>query len=311
MNRNDFLRIIRDSGLVDRQTTGEVKELIELFPWFQSAHLLLLKGLHNSEDVKFQNQLRQSSIHVADREVLYYLLTTPNTPADRITDNHREITVSDSESPDNLQVVIEAGRSSEDIIHDLEGKNPSDNLNNAGEKALLSGKTEEVIIASESETDESASLILSIDDGDTHFEETVIFMDPAFSVPGPGELLELDEGEIDMSEEEGGMKVKNRELPEENLTSRKMTQAELIDKFISANPRIEPSKEKSQLPIEDISKPYTEERSEFVTETLAKIYVSQGYFSKAIDIYEKLCLKFPQKSSYFATQIEKIRAFIK
>ena len=36
----------------------------------------LLKGLQNNADVKFENQLRNSAIHIADREVLYYLLKT-------------------------------------------------------------------------------------------------------------------------------------------------------------------------------------------------------------------------------------------
>jgi hypothetical protein len=48
-----------------------------------------------------------------------------------------------------------------------------------------------------------------------------------------------------------------------------------------------------------------------VTETLAKIYFNQGYYSKAIDIYEKLSLKFPEKNSYFASQIEKVKEHIK
>jgi hypothetical protein len=85
----------------------------------------------------------------------------------------------------------------------------------------------------------------------------------------------------------------------------------LIDKFILANPRIEPRREKTTVDNEDLAKPFTEEKGGFITETLAKIYVSQGYYSKAIDIYERLCLKFPEKSSYFATQIEMIRDIIK
>ena len=76
MNRNDFLNMIEDTVPVNRQMIGEVYELIDIFPYFQSAHMLLLKGLQNNADVKFENQLRNSAIHIADREVLYYLLKT-------------------------------------------------------------------------------------------------------------------------------------------------------------------------------------------------------------------------------------------
>ena len=63
--------MIEDTVPVNRQMIGEVYELIDIFPYFQSAHLLLLKGLHNNADVKFENQLRNSAIHVGDRELSY------------------------------------------------------------------------------------------------------------------------------------------------------------------------------------------------------------------------------------------------
>ena len=44
-----------------------------------------------------------------------------------------------------------------------------------------------------------------------------------------------------------------------------------------------------------------------VSETLAQIYADQELYQRAIDIYKKLILLFPEKSAYFATLIEKVK----
>ena len=45
----------------------------------------------------------------------------------------------------------------------------------------------------------------------------------------------------------------------------------------------------------------------FCTETLAKVYLEQGLSQKAIEVYEKLILVYPQKSAYFAALIDKAK----
>jgi hypothetical protein len=310
MNRNDFISIIRDSGHLDRQMIGEVRELIDLFPYFQSAHLLLLKGLNMTGDVKFESQLKQSAIHIADREVLYYLLKQKPTPAN---DEKEEIIIdspAETETPDNQQVVIESGKNSEELISELE---KSEMETGHGEKDATSSRIVDghtILVTAESETDESASVVFLLDDDSEVIEESVTYLDPSFSVQERSDLLELDVNERSeaVNPEETDSE---KQLSGVIKDSKKQTQASLIEKFIIANPRIEPVKEKPDHPVVDISKPFVEESGGFVTETLARIYINQGYYSKAIDIYEKLSLKYPEKSSYFATQIEEVKALIK
>ena len=44
----------------------------------------------------------------------------------------------------------------------------------------------------------------------------------------------------------------------------------------------------------------------YYTQTLAEIYATQGYLEQAKEIYSKLILRYPEKSAYFATLIEKL-----
>ena len=66
-------------------------------------------------------------------------------------------------------------------------------------------------------------------------------------------------------------------------------------------------KEKESSSTLDAKSTQEDENEDSVTETLASIYARQGYYKKAVQIFEKLSLKYPEKSTYFAAQIEKIK----
>jgi len=386
MNKNDFLRLLGSNIPVDRQVLAELSEVVNIFPYFQTAHLLLLKGLKDNSDIRFENQLRNSAIHIADREVLFNLLKIAPVRFEReeiaepgeepVTEvkpfeepvivepvkeepvmevqpfeepvidepvkeepvmevqpvgepvivepvkEEPEIELQQVEVPvieepvpvgeplwetiteekvvsgDIEQTVIESARNSEDLITEIEKDFPEkyeEDQSDSAEKLLA----RTILGTFDGDLEEPVRGTLIIDDLTSEAEEDIFYMDPGFAVPAAEEQTEENITPV----------IKEPEQQLGNLT--KQVQADLIDKFISSNPRIEPRTDKTEHPVEDLSTPYVEEKGGFVTETLARIYINQGYYSKAIDIYEKLCLKFPEKSGYFATQIEKIKEIIK
>ncbi len=86
-------------------------------------------------------------------------------------------------------------------------------------------------------------------------------------------------------------------------------ETETIDKFISKKPKLKfevYENESTDDTVDDVSN-----QAGYMTETLAKLYLNQKNYEKAIQSYKILILKFPEKNSYFADQIKKIKSLKK
>ena len=56
--------------------------------------------------------------------------------------------------------------------------------------------------------------------------------------------------------------------------------------------------------------PGLDEEDGYFTETLAKIYIKQHRYAKALEIIRRLSLKYPKKNAYFADQIRFLEKLI-
>ncbi|MBK56681.1 MAG: hypothetical protein CMC84_05210 [Flavobacteriaceae bacterium] len=83
----------------------------------------------------------------------------------------------------------------------------------------------------------------------------------------------------------------------------------LINDFLESNHKLSPSLETKKN--KNFSKEFKISESEYMTETLAKIYFEQEKYNKALKAYEILSLKYPEKISLFANRINKIKKLIK
>ena len=306
MNKSEFIDIIKERRVLSQDEYREIALLSNKYPFFQSAHVLLLNSLYRNDDLDFTDRLKETAIYIADREALYYLLNSKQEKGNGIENAVRQ------------DIETQSGRSREELLKEInERLNEISGVNNEiaepeEEAAEETGQEEVQEINQETvreEADEdvpgdnrlnAAGEILQLDEDMQDDDYNIVdvgFDNDNLSLSQGDELLDLDtednEGERD-----------------DNLDNEVIDDDELVDRFINSNPRIEPRKTDDNSEPEDISEESAREKPGLVSETLANIYLSQGYYSKAIGIYERLSLKYPEKSSYFATQIEKIEEII-
>jgi tetratricopeptide (TPR) repeat protein len=149
-------------------------------------------------------------------------------------------------------------------------------------------------------------------------EETVTVADPVFEIAKEnleiGKPLEFSSKEkhsfqewLQLAKAKPIIREENtivNEISETDLEKQKKN--ELIDKFIESNPKISQIKPNTTAST-FIFEPSKEDNSYLMTETLARVYLEQHKYQKAIQAYEILILKYPEKSSFFADRILDIK----
>lgn len=112
---------------------------------------------------------------------------------------------------------------------------------------------------------------------------------------------------IEAAEDESDPSEKVEDTAEESEISKKI---DLLDSFVEKLPELKKqSREGASSPRQEVQDLGSDERqgAGLVTETLAKVYIRQKHYKKAIQAYEILMLKYPEKSTFFADQISEIK----
>ncbi len=76
MNKIEFANILQQPQYINASQTLALKEILDAFPYFQSARALYLKGLKNEDSYQYNQELKQTSAHTTDRSILFDYITS-------------------------------------------------------------------------------------------------------------------------------------------------------------------------------------------------------------------------------------------
>ena len=274
MNVTEYTYLINKPDAVNDRQTVALEKILHDFPYFQSARSLHLKGLYKQDSFKYNSELKKTAAFTTDRTILFELITTENFAGiQKILFEDKEAQILDIEVIDSTIIEVTAtdtpkvSKLEKSIISSITVANQDIKVEIAPKVVEISAVNEKLEIGKP----------LTFNNSETHsFQE---WLQLAKTKPI----------------------IRTETLTVENNLSSKL---DIIDKFIEANPKISPVKKDTSAPIVAIK---TEDNSYLMTETLAKVYLEQKKYSKAIQAYEILILKYPEKITFFADRIADIK----
>lgn len=291
MNVPDFTYLLqqRDAN-VSAEQTRELEEILKEYPYFQAARALYLKGLKTQNSFKYNNALKVTAAYTADREILFDYITSDTFLQHAIAD-----TISGKNPLRDHEIVSEEVESDPDAAADLIEASEDEPLPRSAkdadailDPALFRSKDPEVDKKLREDKEEAARRL----DMGAPLEFT---RREKYSF---GEWLQLTSLKTVKKEEEDQSETKSPQP----ARKRKF---ELIDRFIEENPKIIPREDLGRKV--DIKTSVKLDKEELMTETLARVYLEQKKYKKALQAYKILSLKYPEKSGFFADRIKAVK----
>lgn len=317
--------------LLGKFTTYELENLLQKYPYFHQAHILLAKKYQQENNPKFDEQLQLAVLYSQDREFLFSVFQEVNTrasfniqlpvfkpkPIELVKPTVIEESLNNSVEIEEIQTITS-------VVEEVTVP-----VIQPEEETLVEQKPQEefvievpVSIEIQEETPLAEPELkheeITVQQGEPaslpFVEETFVTTEPhtfdewltAFAQP---ETVKLELHQESLPEEPEKQDAELEQLIMSNSRLHELVEEEAhyskgLDVFI------EEQKQKHK-PQESLKpKDENEMAPELITETMAKIYEMQKKYSKAIQAYEILTLKYPKKNDFFAARINYLKNII-
>lgn len=315
MNAQQYIQWLNNPYKLTAENTVALKNIISEYPYLQSARALYLKTLNQERSFLYNSELKKTAAYTTDRDVLFDYIISEDFIAykplqieevDVVDENYIEFKKPEPTLDETIEkrvldtlVYIENQDKETELIQKIDQISKSKIEANKLEKE--NALVEEQQFAEEVPSEEIHQLEENLEVGKPlDFSENDKFSFTEWLKLTSAQPIQREEEEIT----DKNIEPKTENIVEETIPV-KQKQMDLIDRFIETNPKITPSKS-AVAPSINLDR-HEEEEPFYMTETLARIYLEQKKYQKAIQAYEILILKYPEKSSLFANRILDIK----
>ncbi|PHR11319.1 MAG: hypothetical protein COA40_11570 [Aequorivita sp.] len=295
MNTSNFTYLLANPQKITSEDLAALDLIIKKYPYFQSARALQLKGLKNQESFLYNNALKLTAAHTTDRDILFEYITSEKFIQNEIS----QTILRHDASVEEIKVISENVSEQISLEIDRQLKAEMQKAEDILNPELFQRKVASVSNLVDKKENPEETLQpdkpLEFTKNDTHSFSEWLKLTKAKPIER-SDAISKEESEKSINEDE-----KDRKF-------------ELIDKFIQDRPKIIPSEANSSSSKKEepknLAAPFTQTPESLMTETLAKVYLQQKNYKKAIQAYKILILKNPEKSGFFADQIRAIEKLI-
>ncbi|MBV8038278.1 tetratricopeptide repeat protein [Bacteroides sp. AN502] len=268
---------IQHPETLNQDSLYELRTLVARYPYFQSVRLLYLKNLYLLHDVSFGAELRKAVLYVVDKRSLFYLIEGENYKLNR---NEQSVSILEKDEPgiDRTLFLIDAFLSK---MPDVQSQTSELDYTMDYTAYLLHDDKADDVVENKMRPLRGQDLIDGFLNKMNADEKNL-----------PTEQMNADKSQMDKD-------VLLADVSEESTSP-------LISMPISVND--DQAEDEEEEKGEDCV--VEREDDSYFTETLAKIYIKQHRYEKALEIIKKLSLNYPKKNAYFADQIRFLEKLI-
>lgn len=255
---------------MNRETLYDLRALLALYPYYQTARLLMLQNLYLLHDPSFDEELRRAAIYISDRKVIFQMVEAAH-----------------------YQLKSQNANRSEAVG----GKPKSDRTSSLIDHFLHSIPTE----AEEREKEPEEKRKPTPADAAVDYVAYLMETETETDHEQPSRTIAL----IDDFIEEGGFKLhKDKEEEKQECEEKEEEKQESEEADASQDTStVEDGDAASKDKASDKADAADADGGGVFTETLARIYIKQGKYERAYQIIDRLYKQHPQKSAFYIDQL--------